>query len=75
VYNLGKNTADGNGNIQFFLTFPNQGIFQCFTGFDLAAYELPKQASGFVGRTLADEKFTLLPNQCSNYFCHKETSM
>jgi hypothetical protein len=52
VYNLGKNTADGNGNIQFFLTFPNQGIFQCFTGFNLTAYELPQKGSCFIDGAL-----------------------
>ena len=67
---LGEQVAHGHSDIQFLLTLTDQCLSKGFTGFGLAAHELPQKAPGFVGGPLADHKAVALPDQGCNNIRH-----
>ena len=60
----------GKGDIQFFPTFPHEGIFLCFPQLHFAAYKFPQQSSCLMSRTLANQKTVTIPNEGRYHFCH-----
>ena len=70
---LHERLVDFHGHIQFLSALPDEGLFVSLSGLHLAAYEFPKQPSGLVWRTAADEKLVLLPEE-GGHHVHRLTA-
>ena len=66
---LHKYIIHSNGNIQFFMTFPDQCLLFGFPRLYFAADKLPQQSPCLIGRTLSDHKFIFVPDQSSDNLC------